>query len=101
MLHQFRNLVADGLRNPSPLINDRCAELNFTNEGGVFGSTRLLKNIGGLWIFQQIRKALERRGEEESWETMVAKAEDAKPFSMLVNPDAEDFRGSNGHGRRD
>ncbi len=70
-----------------PLINDRCAEFNFTNEGGVRGSTRLLKNIGGLWIFQQIRTALKRRGAVVSWEAMVGEAKESKPFSLLLNPD--------------
>ncbi|MEM8668265.1 MAG: rhamnulokinase family protein [Planctomycetota bacterium] len=76
-----------GCELPEPKINPLCAELNFTNEGGVGGSTRLLKNIGGLWIFQQMRKAMERRGREKSWEEMVSAAERANPFALLVNPD--------------
>ncbi len=76
-----------GCELAAPLINDRCAELNFTNEGGVRGSTRLLKNIGGLWIFQQIRKSLERREAAVSWEAMVSAANASKPFSLLLNPD--------------
>lgn len=80
-----------GCELPAPKINDRCSELNFTNEGGVRGSTRLLKNIGGLWIFQQIRKSLERRGTAVSWDAMVQAAEDAPPFSLLLDPDAPCF----------
>ena len=80
-----------GCELPQPKINAQCAELNFTNEGGVQGSTRLLKNIGGLWIFQQIRKALERRGDDESWESMVDAAGKATPFALLIDPDAADF----------
>ncbi len=76
-----------GCELPEPKINARCAELNFTNEGGVGGSTRLLKNIGGLWIFQQIRKSMERRGTELSWEQMVAAAKNAPAFALLLNPD--------------
>ena len=78
-----------GCELAEPKINGLCSELNFTNEGGVNGSTRLLKNIGGLWVFQQIRKALERRGEAPSWEEMVAQAEVAEPFALLLNPDDE------------
>lgn len=74
-----------------PLVNDRCAELNFTNEGGIGGSTRLLKNIGGLWIFQQIRRSLERRGEADSWEVMVERARSATPFQLLIDPDDPAF----------
>lgn len=76
-----------GCELSEPKINDLCAELNFTNEGGVSGSTRLLKNIGGLWIFQQIRKSLERQGEAPSWDEMVQAATDAPPFALLLNPD--------------
>ncbi|MCG8653023.1 MAG: rhamnulokinase, partial [Pirellulales bacterium] len=80
-----------GCELAQPQINDRCAELNFTNEGGVRGSTRLLKNIGGLWIFQQMRQAMERRGRAVSWEAMVEAAKDAPPFALLLNPDDPDF----------
>lgn len=76
-----------GCELPEPKINQTCAELNFTNEGGVAGSTRLLKNIGGLWVFQQIRKSMQRRGKDVSWEQMVSSAADARPFELLLNPD--------------
>lgn len=80
-----------GCELPEPRIDRRCSELNFTNEGGVRGSTRLLKNIGGLWIFQQIRAALERRGSAESWDEMVRAASDAPPFAVLIDPDDSSF----------
>ena len=80
-----------GCRITRTEINDLCSELNFTNEGGVQGSTRLLKNLGGLWVFQQIRQALDRRGEAVSWDAMVAGARNAKPFELLVDPDDEAF----------
>lgn len=80
-----------GVELPRPLINDRCAELNFTNEGGIFGSTRLLKNIGGLWVFQQIRAAMVRRGTAVSWQEMVHGAEQTPPFSLVIDPDHPDF----------
>lgn len=76
-----------GCELPEPKITARCSELNFTNEGGVGGSTRLLKNIGGLWIFQQIRKSLERRGSAPSWDEMVQAAQQAEPFALMINPD--------------
>ncbi len=76
-----------GVELPEPKVTALCAELNFTNEGGVHGSTRLLKNIGGLWIFQQIRAALQRRGPAPSWAEMVEQAAAAPAFSLLINPD--------------
>ena len=80
-----------GVELPEPKINDRCSQLNFTNEGGVRGSTRLLKNIGGLWIFQQIRQALQRRDSAVSWEAMVQQAKSAPPLSLLIDPDDASF----------
>lgn len=80
-----------GCELAAPKINDLCAELNFTNEGGVAGSTRLLKNIGGLWIFQQLRKSMQRRGQDVGWSEMVQQAEAASPFELLIDPDHPDF----------
>ena len=74
-----------------PKLDPACLELNFTNEGGVDGSTRLLKNIGGLWIFQQIRASMLRRGVERSWEEMVEMASQAEAFSCLIDPDDPAF----------
>lgn len=76
-----------GCELASPKITPLCSELNFTNEGGVAGSTRLLKNIGGLWVFQQLRKSMTRRGETPSWESMVQDAAAATPFEIILDPD--------------
>jgi len=80
-----------GCELPRPMVNAQCSEFNFTNEGGIQGSTRLLKNISGLWIFQQIRKSLERKSDADSWEEMVKLAHKAKPFSLLLDPDEACF----------
>ncbi len=80
-----------GCEIPAPIINSTVAELNFTNERGVRGSTRLLKNIGGLWIFQQIRAALQRRDIAVTWDTMVRQAEAAAPLQLLLDPDDPHF----------
>ena len=76
-----------GCELPKPKINALCAKYNFTNEGGVFGSTRLLKNIGGLWVFQQIRASMQRRGHELAWEDMVQQAQQVEPLRFLLDPD--------------
>ncbi len=80
-----------GCELPHPLINATCSRLNFTNEGGVQGSTRLLKNIGGLWLFQQCRGSLHRRGRNLTWDAMVAAAQQAPALQLLIDPDAPDF----------
>ena len=76
-----------GVETAAPVINDACAAMNFTNEGGVGGSTRLLKNIGGMWVVQQIREAMRRRGDAPDWAAIVAMAESATPLSTLIDPD--------------
>ena len=52
-----------GTELPAPIVTDRTRELNFTNEGGVCGTTRLLKNIGGLWLLQSCRRTWARAGQ--------------------------------------
>lgn len=51
-----------GIETDSPVIDDLTADLNFTNEGGVCQTIRLLKNIAGLWPVQECRRAFEREG---------------------------------------
>jgi rhamnulokinase len=80
-----------GIETPAPILSDRCSELNFTNEGGVGGTTRVLKNIAGLWILQECRRLWNEAGQEWNWETMVQRAAQAPPLRTLVNPDAAEF----------
>jgi rhamnulokinase len=80
-----------GIESPSPVINERVAKLNFTNEGGVGGTTRLLKNITGLWLVQECRRAWNRSGENLGWEDLNRLSAAQKPLQAFVNPDAHDF----------
>ena len=45
-----------GIESPTPIINDESLRHNFTNEGGLDGTTRFLKNITGLWLLEQCKK---------------------------------------------
>jgi rhamnulokinase len=80
-----------GVELPAPLINDKALEYNFTNEGGVDGTTRFLKNIMGLWLVQECRRAWERAGKAFSYDELARLAEAAPPFASLVNPDDPGF----------
>lgn len=80
-----------GVEIAQPILNERALELNFTNEGGVDGTIRLLKNITGLWLLQESRRQWEREGSRYSWPELLAAAEAAPPFKAIVNPDAPDF----------
>jgi len=80
-----------GLEVPAPIVNDRCRQLNFTNEGGVGGTIRLLKNIAGLWLVQQCRAIWLREGREYDWNQLTHMAQEAKPLASLVDPDDPRF----------
>jgi rhamnulokinase len=80
-----------GVEISRPIINEDAARLNFTNEGGISNTIRLLKNIGGLWLLQESRRQWARSGQEHSWEALLAQAETATPFRSIIDPDATDF----------
>ena len=69
-----------------PLVTPECLAHNFTNEGGVGGSTRLLKNVCGLWLVQQCRAAWQRAGKGWTWDQLTALAAEAEPLATLVDP---------------
>ncbi|MDI9547645.1 MAG: FGGY-family carbohydrate kinase, partial [Chloroflexota bacterium] len=73
------------------IINERTRSLNFTNEGGVDNTIRLLKNIAGLWTLQESRRQWRREGQDFSWDDLTSQAEQAEPFRSLIDPDAADF----------
>jgi rhamnulokinase len=69
-----------------PLVTEACRARNFTNEGGIGGTTRLLKNVCGLWLVQQCRAAWQRAGKEWSWDQLTQLAAEAPPLQTLVDP---------------
>jgi rhamnulokinase len=80
-----------GAELPAPLVTGQAHTYNFTNEGGVGGTTRLLKNVMGLWLVQECRRAWERAGRSYSYDELARLAEAAPPFVSLVNPDDAGF----------
>ncbi len=80
-----------GVEWKQPLVSDAAREANFTNEGGVGGTIRFLKNIMGLWLVQECRRAWERAGTVYSYDELMRQAETAPPFVSLVNPDEPSF----------
>ena len=73
-----------GVEIPRPIINEATLAGNFTNEGGVNGTTRLLKNIMGLWLVQECRRTWARLGNDYSYDELIARAKGAQPFATLV-----------------
>lgn len=76
-----------GVELPAPVLTPRAAALNFTNEGGVCGTTRLLKNIGGLWLLQACRHAWATEGLDLSYDVLVAAASALPEGGPLIDPD--------------
>ena len=85
-------MVLLGTELPAPIITPRTLELDFTNEGGVCGTTRLLKNIGGLWLLQSCRRGWAAAGRDYGYDELVTAAGDETAFHVLLDPDAAAFR---------
>jgi rhamnulokinase len=75
-----------GVEVAAPVINDRCRELNYTNEVGVGQTIRLLKNIIGLWMVQECRREWENEGRAYDYSELTTLAGNAPPFVSLVDP---------------
>ena len=80
-----------GLEMAAPVVTDATLAANLTNEGGVAGTIRLLRNVMGLWLVQQCRNALWPDGGAPSYEELAALAGAAPAFSAFVDPDDERF----------
>ena len=76
----------------SPVISPMAMALDFTNEGGVCGTTRLLKNIGGLWLLQSCRRSWAVSGRDYGYDELVTAAGAERPFQTLLDPDSPGFR---------
>lgn len=74
-----------GVESSTPIIDAKSREYNFTNEVGYGGSIRFLKNIPGLWIVQECRRALARGGREYTYEQLTEMAEAALPLASFID----------------
>jgi rhamnulokinase len=72
-------------------LSDKVLKFNLTNEGGVDGTYRLLKNITGLWLVQQCKRAFETKGKKVDYEKLVQCAKRAKPLRSIIDPDHPRF----------
>lgn len=80
-----------GIESPLPIISEQTLQMNFTNEGGVEGTTRFLKNIMGMWLIQEVQRIWEGEGDKYTWPEMVEMARKSEPFKFLINPDDSMF----------
>jgi len=80
-----------GAEIDQPLVNEEVRAANFTNEGGIGGTIRFLKNVAGLWLVQECRRAWERDGNAFTYDDLAGLAMASKPFVSLVDPDDATF----------
>ena len=80
-----------GVEIPQPIINAKSLGYNYTNEGGVGGTIRFLKNIMGLWLVQECRRQFQRDGYDHSYAELAQMAERSQPLAALIDPDHAPF----------
>ncbi len=80
-----------GLEEAEPIITAESAKHNITNEGGVCGTIRFLKNIGGLWLLQECQRNWAEQGEKLDFVQIAELAMAADPFIAFIDPDSMEF----------
>ena len=78
-----------GVETETPVVTKESFENNFTNEGGVEGTTRFLKNITGMWLLEECRREWAKEGRNYSYAEMMKLAEQEGTSPSIVNPDDE------------
>ncbi len=81
----------EGTEVREPVINLESQRLNFTNEGGVCGTFRLLKNVMGLWLLQRCRRDWQLAGKNYTYPELMQMAQSGPHFRSLVDPDHPSF----------
>jgi sugar (pentulose or hexulose) kinase len=80
-----------GAEVTQPSLGEKALAYNITNEGGVFGTWRLSKNIMGLWLVQECRRFWQSRGQDLSYDEITRLAAESQPFLAVIDPDADLF----------
>ena len=80
-----------GIETKEAVINERSYELNFTNEGGIEGTTRFLKNICGMWLYERCRKEWPEEVRQLSHPELQGSAMKVEAFRSIINPDDKAF----------
>jgi rhamnulokinase len=80
-----------GVELQRPVMTLEALAANCTNEGGVFGTTRFLKNVMGLWLLQECQRRWARDGRIIDYETLLADVDGIAPLAALIDPDDARF----------
>lgn len=79
-----------GIESETPIINNVSQERNFTNEGGIEGTTRFLKNICGMWIYESCRREWPEEVRQQGHGALIEQAK-RSCINSIINPDDESF----------
>ncbi len=85
-----------GVELDQPILTDLSYEMQYTHEGGVSGNLRYLKNITGMWLVQELRRAWREEGDDSDFDTLMNMAEQSQPFAHLIDPDDPPFAAPGG-----
>ncbi len=80
-----------GIELQEPIINEKSSTLNFTNEGGIEGTIRFLKNICGMWLLEKSRLEWGVNAEDNAYPQLIADARESEGFISFINPDDPKF----------
>ncbi len=84
-----------GMELDKPILSEAARKAGYTNEGGLNGSIRFLRNIAGLWIIQECKRSWEKEGKNLSFAEIAAGAEKVSPCRFIIDPDSEEFYSPN------
>src|SRR5450432_389097 len=80
-----------GVEIDESILSGKALQYNYTNEIGIGGKVRFLKNIMGLWLVQECRRHFQKQGHEHSYTELTSMAASARPFGTLIDPDYGPF----------
>ena len=80
-----------GVELSEPVLTEAAAEANLSNERGVDGTTRLLKNVMGMWLLEECRRAWAAEGHDVTYETVIRLAGEVRGDAPVFDPDDESF----------
>ncbi|MER5202522.1 rhamnulokinase family protein [Streptomyces sp. NPDC002825] len=80
-----------GLELDAPVLSEESRTANFTNERGIDGTVRYLRNIMGMWLFEECRRTWDKESQPTHIPALLADAARAEPFASLIDPDAPEF----------
>ncbi len=89
-----------GVETPEPVVTATALERNHTNEGGAWGTTRLLKNVSGMWLLEECRGEWARSGDDLAYDALIAEAQAAPAFRSVIDVDDPGFTAPGGMPQR-